>query len=97
MSEHKLPREPRSQPQSNAFTIQDAAVGKTVPIAEASDALLARAKADASTQLGQAAAHFNAMLNQVMSLAQAESALDYEINRRKTSITVVKTLNGLQG
>jgi hypothetical protein len=94
MSEHHLPRQPRSD---EVFGFQEAATGKFHAIRECTDEQLVRYLREAQHDHKLAANQVLQALNQAEVFLKIVTGIAYEIDRRQRSITIanVTDLKGL--
>lgn len=95
MGEHRIPRDlpPAADPEN--FKIQEVATGLTFTIRDASDEQLRRHIKDSNDQHIQCAQQAMALIQQATQLAAVRTCLEYELDRRKRTITIATSLNGL--
>jgi hypothetical protein len=96
MGEHKIPRDQTIR-DPEAFAIHDAAIGLSTPIREAPDEQLLRAKQAAEQQHHALAQQVIQLLGQATNCAKAAAALEYELDRRKRTITIATDLTSITG
>jgi hypothetical protein len=96
MGEHKIPRD-RDIREPETFAIHEAATGTSTPIREATEEQLQRAKQAAEQQHRALAQQVIQLLGQSTNCAKAAAAIEYELDRRKRTITIATDLTSITG
>jgi hypothetical protein len=87
MSESRIPREPAAAPQES-FQINDPVVGKTFSVRECTDEQLTRYAASAQENQKACIQQVLQLLGQAQQAGSMAYVLQYELDRRRRSITL---------
>lgn len=96
MSEHRIPRDQKPFDQE-VFQAKEVATGKIIPFRDLTDEQLVRNIADANRQSKEFMLQGMQLIGVSQTAGKAASCMEYELDRRRRSISLITDLNQIQG